>query len=52
MLDFTKPLTLEALIAKQRELAADLQILDGVIARLRGERARAARFSERRAIAA
>ena len=52
MLDFTKPLTLEALIAKQRELAADLQILEGVITRLRGERARNTGFSERRKVAA
>jgi hypothetical protein len=48
MLNFIKPIDLDALIEKQRELVADLQILESVITRLRVERARNASFSERR----
>jgi hypothetical protein len=47
MLEFTRPTDIEALIEKQRELAADLQILRGVIKRLRVERARNASRSKR-----
>jgi hypothetical protein len=52
MLDFTQLPTLDALIRKQRELAADLKILDGVITRLRIERAREANLREPRNVAA
>jgi hypothetical protein len=51
MIDYAGLADLDVLVEKRRELAMDLQVLEGVIARLRMERARKAAAAQESPIA-